>query len=259
MSGGLRARLRLVFGTGSVGPGEEAGVNAPPPAPLPWIELVAFTEDCRVSGHIQLDSDRLTDTLNDHLQYLLCDVLVESLADGRSIHADEVPIERDELIAVLAAGPRGDPSRRTHTRAYPVTVKVGPYVIHGNIHSLPGVEPLVAARRRRPMIPLSDAWIEYRSADTPQVSSCGTIVVNRETADSIELDFPPPSLHTVADTRAGDVGTGGMAAEDASPTRTSPPVPARGSPAIRRRDRRAASAPAARGRPRRPLTRFSRR
>ena len=211
MSGGLRARLRLVFGAEPAGSNKDTGATDLPAA-LPWIELVAFTEDCRVSGRIQLDSDRLSDTLNSRHDYLLCDVLVESLVDGRSINADEVPISRDELVAVLAYGPRGDPSRRTHTRAYPVTVIVGPLVIHGNIHSLPGVEPLAAARRRRPMIPLSDAWIEYPSEAGPQVASCGTIVVNREMADSIQLDCPPPSAAPVVDTGDATASATGVAA-----------------------------------------------
>ena len=197
MSGGLRGRLRMVFGREPAGAEEVAGAGAPPA--LPWIHMVAFTEDCRVSGQIQLDCDRLSDTLNGHHDYLLCDVLVESLLDGRSIHADEVPIARDELVAVLAEGPRGDPSRRTHTRAYPVSVVVGPYVVHGSIHSLPGVDPLAAARRRRPMIPLSGATIEYPTPTGREVSSCGTIVINRETVDSIVLDGVPESPTPVAD------------------------------------------------------------
>ena len=201
MSGGLRARVRLVFGTEPASQAEDTG-EGELPAELPWIDLVAFTEDCRVSGRIQLDSDRLSDTLNKHTDYLLCDVLVESLVEGRSIRADEVPISRDELVAVLAHRPRGDPSRRTHTRTYPVTVIVGPYVIHGSIHSLPGVDPLAAARRRRPMIPLSDATIAYDTEAGREVSACGAIVINRETIDSIELDGTPQSPTPVAEAGA---------------------------------------------------------
>jgi len=177
---------------------------------LPWIQLVAFTEDCLVSGRIQLDSDRLSDTLNAHQEYQLCDMLVESLDDGRSVHADEVSLDRDELLAVLADGPRGDPTRRIRTLAHAVTFKAGPYLIRGDLHALPGMEPLASARRRRPMIPLSDAWIEYRSGGTTQVSMPGTIVVNRATADWIQLGFAPPSA--LADLElAGVTATGSVA------------------------------------------------
>lgn len=258
MSGGLRARLRLVLGTEQVGSDGSDTAGTPRP-PAPWVELVAFTEDCRVSGRLQLNTDRLSDMLNSHHEYLLRDVLVESLADGRSIHADEVPMDRDDLLAVVADGPRGDPSRRTHTVAYPVTVTAGPYVIHGNLHSLPGAEPLAAARRRRPMIPLSDAWIEYRSGDTLQSSSCGTIVVNRETADSIELDFPPPSADPFPGAKAPAVAEASLPTQGASPVAPLPPLPARRSAADRHRGRALTSAPGARGRARRPARRFAQR
>ena len=215
MSRGLRERLRLVFRTDPVGSDENVGAGATPPA-LPWTQFVAFTEDCRVSGRIQLDSDRLSDTLNGHRDYLLCDVLVESLEDGRSVHADEVPVARDELLAVLTDGPRGDPSRRTHTLTYPVTITAGPYLIRGNLHALPGVEPLASAHHRRPMIPLSDAWIEYRSGGSSQTTSCGTIVVNRETADWIQLGFTRPSVLTGAGAEAVPATRGVAATEGPS-------------------------------------------
>ncbi len=216
MSHSLRERLRLVFRTGPVGADENAGAGASSTA-LPWVQFVAFTEDCRVSGRVQLDSDRLSDTLNGHRDYLLCDVLVESLGDGRSIHADEVPVAREELLAVLTDGSRGDPSRRTHTLAHPVTVKAGPYLIRGNIHSLPGVEPLASARHRRPMIPLSDAWIEYGLGGTAQTAWCGTIVVNRETADWIQLGFARPGALANAGAEAVPPARGGAATEGPSP------------------------------------------
>jgi len=196
MSRGLRERLRLVFGA------EPADCHEGAPSPLPWVEFVAFTEDCRVSGRIQLDCDRLSDTLNDHLDYLLCDVQVESLEDGRSVDAAEVPIARDELIAVLAGDPRGNPNRRMHTLVHPVTVEAGPHLIRGYLHALPGMEPLAWAHRRRPMIPLSDAWIEYRSGGITQVTTYGTIVVNRDRAQWIQLGFLRPRVepdpHAVA-------------------------------------------------------------
>lgn len=189
MSPRLRDRLRLVFGKA---PETEQGPSGAP-RQLPWVGFEAFTEDCRVFGRIQLDTDRLSDTLNAHLDLALCDVLVESLDDGRTVRADEIPIARDELLAVLTDGPRGDPARRTHTLIYPVVVQSGPYTIRGNLHALPGVDPLAAARRRRPMIPLSEASIEYRSAGVVQVSAPATIVVNRDTADWIQLAAAVPA------------------------------------------------------------------
>jgi hypothetical protein len=192
MSRGLRQRLRLVFGAVPGGPAQGDGAGASR-SDGSWVQFVAFTEHRRISGHIQLDSDRLSDTLNGHLEYQLCDVLVEDLADGRCVHADEVVLARDDLLAVLTDGPRGDPARRVRTLAHDVTFKAGPYLIRGSIHSAPGIDPLASARRRRPMIPLSDAWIEFRSGDASMGSVVGTVVVNRATADWIQLGFAPPS------------------------------------------------------------------
>ena len=91
MSPNLRQRLRLVLGGGS---GEDdRGRTAPDRTS--WVQLVAFTEDRRISAHVRLDSDRLSDTLNAHLEYELCDVLVEDLSTGMCVHEDRVVLERD--------------------------------------------------------------------------------------------------------------------------------------------------------------------
>jgi hypothetical protein len=210
---GVRERLRLVFGAEP--PLCDAG---PVPPALPWVEFMAFTEDSRVSGHIQLDCDRLSDTLNTHRDFLLCDVRVECLEDGCSVQSAEVPIARDELIAVLAGDPRGDPARRIHTLTHPVTVEAGPYLIRGYLHALPGMEPLAWAHRRRPMIPLSDAWIEYRSGGVRQVTSFGTIVVNRDTADWMQLGFIGPRVVPDTDMTAVPIATRITNAGGRSPT-----------------------------------------
>jgi hypothetical protein len=192
MSRGLRQRLRLVFGAARAGSADGEGAGASR-AEWPWVQFVAFTEHRRISGRIQLDGDRLSDTLNGHLEYQLCDVLVEDLADGHCVHADEVVLAQDELLAVLTDGPRGDPARRIRTLAHEVTFKSGPYLIRGNLHAAPGIDPLASARRRRPMIPLSDAWIEFRAGDASMGSVIGTVVVNRATADWVQAGFAPPS------------------------------------------------------------------
>lgn len=192
MSPSLRQRLRLVLGGV---PGDDGSARTVADRSS-WVQLVAFTEDRRISAHVRLDGDRLSDMLNTHLEYQLCDVQIEYLADGRSGHADEVVIAQDDLLAVLTDGPRGDPSRRVRTLVHEVTVKTGPYLVRGSIHTAPGIDPLASARRRRPMIPLSDAWIEFRSGDAPMGSVVGTVVVNRATADWIQLGFAPPGAVT---------------------------------------------------------------
>jgi hypothetical protein len=180
----LHDRLRFVLNPAQalVAPGRDGG--EPPPMD---VEFAAFTEDCRILGRISLDADRLSDMLNGHDEFILRDVLVQSLADGRSARTPEVPVARNELVAVLADRPRGDPMRRTHTLAYPVAVQSGVYLVRGYLHARPGAEPLASARRRRPMIPLTDASIEFALGGVPCYAAAGTIVINRDMSDWIRL------------------------------------------------------------------------
>ena len=153
----------------------------------PEVEFAGYAEDCRVFGFLRLDSDRLTDTLNAHDAYVLADAIAIGLEDGRSIEVGEMTVYRDELLAVRAAGPRGNSGRRSRVRPFPVTMQTGPYTVHGYVHTLPGADPLLGVRRRRPMIPITEAWIEYASADEHQRGRVGTLIVNRELLDWMAL------------------------------------------------------------------------
>src|SRR5450759_4012779 len=101
MIGGVPRRLRLVFGR------PEAGPTTPQPttaaATLSTVEFTAYSGDCRASGWISLDGNRLTDMLNAHDEFELVDVLMESLSDGHVIEVHELVVGRDELYAVQVA------------------------------------------------------------------------------------------------------------------------------------------------------------
>lgn len=83
------------------------------------------------------------------------------------------------------AGPRGDPTRRTRTRPIPVELRLGRYDINGSIHAIPGTDPIIGFRRRRMMVPLTEATIEFDSPDGRELSRFGTILVNRDLTDWI--------------------------------------------------------------------------
>jgi hypothetical protein len=112
--------------------------------------------------------------------------MVEHLDDGATVTADEAVVRRADLVAVRASGPRGEASRRADTRTHPVVVESGSYRVGGHLHAAPGVGPASRIRGREPMIPLTDAWIEYRSGGELQRRRVGTIIVNRELATRIE-------------------------------------------------------------------------
>jgi hypothetical protein len=179
MIGSIGRRLRVVLHQ----PGESSSLATPETGDSPEIELVAYAEDCRLSGRLRLDSDRLSDMLNEHDEFLLEGVLAERLPEGGTLLVPELLVRRDELLLVLASGPRGDRTRRTRTLSRALALQSGPYLVSGNVHAAAGIDPLIFFRRRRPMVPLTDATIEYRAAAGPLREYAGTLVVNRDLVD----------------------------------------------------------------------------
>jgi hypothetical protein len=198
----LGRRLRVVFGR-SIEPAETLEPPRDIARATQQVEFVAYGEDCVLSGTLSMETDRLTDMLNDHDEYLLVDVLVEGLTDERAVEVTEVLVRRDELLLVHAAGPRGNQDRRHRTRSHPVAMQMGPYHVRGYLHALPGADPVQAIRRRKPMVPLTDAWIEFPSPSGRQRRRVGTVVVNREQIDwivpAIDDEIEMPDLPLSAD------------------------------------------------------------
>jgi hypothetical protein len=159
----LLARLRRRLGPPET-PSPDALTPAPAPLVLPEVEFAGYAEDCRIFGFLRLEAERLSDALNAHAEVQLVDVLVVALDDSRAIPRGEVCVHRDELLAVRASGPRGNEGRRSRSRLYPVTLQSGPYEIHGHLHGPPAGDPIRQLARRKPMVPLTEAWIMYQAA-----------------------------------------------------------------------------------------------
>ena len=104
------------------------------------------------------------------------------------------------MPAVRAAMPRDG----ADTLPKHVAMKVGPYEVQGYLHGLPGADPIAAIRRRKSMMPLTDARIEY--VDRWRASS-------RTTSTTVD---PQPRTDRM-----------GRRIVDARPGRCSPPGPAR--------------------------------
>ncbi len=151
----------------------------------PMVDFVAYAEDCVLSGRVRLSADRMTDLLNQHAEVQLVDVMVQRLRDASALEASEVLVRRDEIVFVHAAGPRGEAGRRRRTLMHPLAMQLGPYQVRGYLHALPGSPPLVSIRSREPMVPLTDAWIEYDDGSVHHRHHVGAIVVNREHIDWI--------------------------------------------------------------------------
>lgn len=175
------------------------------------VEFAAYAEDCRIFGFWRHDAERMSDALNANEEYHLYDVLVEALADGHTSDARTLVVRRNELLAVRAAGPRGNLARRARTRPSPVTLQTGPYTIHGYLHGPPGADAVRQISRRRPMVPLTEAWIEYPAGGENHRARVGPIIVNHEVFDWIrhsrddEVQVPGLPVERTIDPHAKDL------------------------------------------------------
>jgi len=143
-----------------------ADIHEPDFAPYtPLVGFEAFLSAQRVFGWVRLDADRLTDLLNAH------DLL--------------------HIIAVIASGPRGDPGRRAPTQRHAVAVESGVYRIGGCVHATAGVDPEARWRSGGPMVPLTGAWIEYRSGDRYCRDILDAVIVNRRLTTRVEVATRP--------------------------------------------------------------------
>ncbi len=188
--------MRLLF---QAPPPAVVAPDQPDEAPsVPSVELTVYADDSVAFGRLALTSDRVTDLMNDHTDFEFVDTLVQSLEDAHGLVLRTVVIARDEIFAVAVTGPRGDPTRRTRTRPIPVELRVGRYDVSGNIHIVPGTDPIIGFRRRRMMVPLTEATIEFDTPGGRSTSRYRTLLVNRDLTDWIapatRSDVRPPDL-----------------------------------------------------------------
>ena len=193
----LRGPLRLFL---RAAPATTPEDPAPDPRPVPLVELTLYTGDSLAFGYLPLAAGRVTDLMNEHEAFELVDTHVESLEDRHGYTLRTISVARDEIYVVAVAGPRGDPNRRMRTRPIPVELEAGPYCVRGNIHVVPGSDPVLSFRNRRAMVPLTEATIEWDSPAGQKVARWGTVLVNRLLTDWLapaSRDVRPPELRLV--------------------------------------------------------------
>jgi hypothetical protein len=196
----MRARLpgplRMVFQAAPHAAHAERLTLAAPKVPI--VELTVYAGDSVAFGRLPLTADRVTDLMNDRTEFEFVDTFVQSLDDSHGLLVGTVVIAREEIFVVTVAGPRGDPTRRTRTRPIPVELRLGRYEVSGNLHVMPGSDPVIGFRRRRVMVPLTEATIAFDSPDGRKVSRFATILVNRNLTDWIapasRSDVRPPEM-----------------------------------------------------------------
>ena len=172
--------------------------HAPPDPPSDHVvRLTLYTCDSLAFGYLALSAGRVTDLMNEHEALEFVDTYLQNIAGGHGLALRAAVIAREEICAVGVAGPRGDPKRRTRTLPIPVELRLGPYDVWGNIHVVPGTDPLASFRSRQTMVPLTEAAIEWDVPNGRKIARWDTVLVNRLLTDWIapaSRDVRPPEV-----------------------------------------------------------------
>jgi hypothetical protein len=158
------------------------------------VEFLGFAADCTISGKITMFGERLTDFLNGQERYRVHHVECESLADGHRVAVDSISVERNDLLAVMATGPRGSEKQRVSLQTNRLQVCIGPYLILGRLHVKPGTDAVASVLKRDPMIPFTNATIAFEVAGSIIARDVSTIIVNRLLVDWISPTTETASL-----------------------------------------------------------------
>jgi hypothetical protein len=150
------------------------------------LNIVAYAADCRVLGRLDVDEERMSDVLNHAVAYELQDAVLESLEDGHAVELPLVTVPAEDVLVVEIVGPRGDPGRRVRTRQHRMQLKLGPYLLAGHLHALPGVDPLSSFLRRGRFVALTETTIAYQAAGQPSLRDVEAVVVNRDVVEWIQ-------------------------------------------------------------------------
>jgi hypothetical protein len=142
-------------------------------------QLVAWAEDCRVQGEVDLDGGRLSDLVNELDILTFHTVTLVALEDGHVVREPELEVARRELSLIEVSGHRGDPDRRLRTIAEHVRLEVGPYTVTGNLHRLPNVQALNALTRWSRFVPVTEAFVEV-AGSTAEPARHEVVLVNRD-------------------------------------------------------------------------------
>jgi hypothetical protein len=146
------------------------------------VEITGFAGDCLIHGRLDLRMERLTDQLNADTRLDLVDVVLEGLHDGQRVTVPSFTIERADLCAVRADGPRGARRLRVATTPHRLQAQIGPYTVLGRLHSKPGTESMAAIGDRAAMVPFTGATIAYVVAGILEIRDVPTLIINRELA-----------------------------------------------------------------------------
>lgn len=133
-----------------------------------------------LDGSIAVDGERLIDLLNRETTLRVCST---SDATWRSVDLDEV--------CLVGPPPHAsDPQRRVRRQKHRVRVEVGPCLVTGTAHLVPGSElkPYLLRTRQR-FLPITEAWIRRATHDPSLEGDVDVVLANVAMAE--RLEHPP--------------------------------------------------------------------
>lgn len=142
------------------------------------VNFVGYATDCRMRGALELGHARLSDLLDGKPDLRLDAVALESLEDGHLLELETLDLHSDELCAVVASGPRGERLRRRRTLQVPVWLDIGPYHVRGDLHALPGADPLGWLARRPGFAALTNVHVHFVENGEARDDSVEALLVN---------------------------------------------------------------------------------
>ncbi|HSH22316.1 MAG TPA: hypothetical protein VK992_06860 [Candidatus Caenarcaniphilales bacterium] len=167
------------------------------------VEFLGYAADCTVSGQLELAGTRVSDAIDANGELTVRNATLRSLLGTRELFEPELVLERDELLAVEAAGPAGEAAKRICTVRHRLRVELGPYVVLGQPHVLPGASPRRSLRARRRIVPLTDASILVPSDAGLETRQTRVLMVNASHIDAasvIGTDDSPWEVKTLLTT-----------------------------------------------------------
>ena len=175
------------------------------------VDFRGYSGDCLIRGRLEVPDDiRLTDFLNTSDTWAVHDAALYALEDGRSVPAGDQELDAHDVWAVEPTdlGARAD--LHVATRAVQVELELPPYRITGFLHGVNAADPFAGVHRRRRMLPLTEAVIEFAYAGKRKSRHTSVLIVNRDRATSMKrVVYEETKLDQIAlppvDSRARDL------------------------------------------------------
>lgn len=156
------------------------------------IDFLAYTMfDQVVHARIEFDGERLVDLLASTTAVAGADIRARSLSSSQVARQASGIISLADTAIVVATGPRGSDLKRIRTIVAPVTVYIGPFVVHGYLHAPDHeghiYENPVAVAKGRSWFPMTEAVLEYAFRRQAVRERRDAVLVNQAQAKAVVL------------------------------------------------------------------------